>query len=103
MHKLEFHPLVNDDFVKAATYFTSLSLAALNRFKFSLQNGYINIIEKPENYFVLQKKNKIRRIHLDNFSYSIIYAIRDNNLIYVLAIKHDKQRNYWKKRLKTIK
>ena len=102
MYKLEFYPLINDYFSEAATYSASISLTALNRFKFSLKNGYINILAKPENYFVLQTKNKIRRYHLDDFAYSIIYAMRANNLIYVLAIKHDKQRNYWNKRLNPI-
>jgi hypothetical protein len=74
IYKLEFHPLVNDDFAKAATYYNAISTGLFNKFKGSLQQGYLNIIHQPEHYFVLHKNGRIRRYHLEHFPYSIIYA-----------------------------
>lgn len=96
---LEFNVAVNDDFKRAANHYLNISTHLLDRFKTEIKTAYIHIAESPENYFVLQKKNKIRRYRLEKFPYSIIYSQQKEDTVYILAIKHDKQKDYWKKRI----
>jgi plasmid stabilization system protein ParE len=97
MHKLQLHPLVKSDFIEAAAYYKNISPEQLQRFITELKEAYQSIQRSPAHYLVLIKSRNVRRISLKSFDYSVIYAIK-KEMIIVLAIKHHRQRNYWKNR-----
>lgn len=97
MYKLEIHPLVEADFTKAALYYDSSSIEIFEHFKDSLKNAYSSIRNTPFNYLVLVKSRNIRRISLKNFPYSVIYTVKGDQIL-ILAIRHHKQREFWKQR-----
>ncbi len=98
MHKLEFHPLVSDDVIKTALFYQEASKETLNRFKEDLLEIYTTLKATPSHYFVLIKSRQIRRISLKNFPYSVIYTIKEETVL-VLALKHNKQKEFWRKRI----
>ncbi len=98
MHKLEFHPLVSDDVIKAASFYQDVSHETFTHFKEDLFETYSTLKATPSHYFVLIKSRQIRRIPLKNFPYSIIYTIKKDAVL-VLALKHNKQKEAWRKRI----
>lgn len=99
-YNIIFHPGVHTDVDKALKHYEAVSTALGLNFESELINCYSRIAQNPNYYFVLHKKLNVRRILLKKFPYKLIFSIRENKTVWVVALAHHRQGALWKKRLK---
>jgi plasmid stabilization system protein ParE len=58
------------------------------------------IVEAPERYAVLRSEPRARRLVVEDFPFSVVYALVDDDTIFVVAVAHQRRRpRYWGRRL----
>jgi len=98
-YKLIFHPDSHLDIHKALSRYEKINKELGIAFESELIKCYERIAANPLHYFVLHKRLKMRRVILKRFPYKIIFQVRKNNTIYILALMHQQMKTNWRKRL----
>ncbi len=99
-YNLIFHPAIHSEIDEALLYYESISKTLALDFEAALIKSYEGIKANPLYYFVLHKRLKVRRALLKKFPYKIIFQVKNNKSVWVVALTHHKKSSYWKKRLK---
>jgi mRNA-degrading endonuclease RelE of RelBE toxin-antitoxin system len=99
-YKLIFHPDTHFEIDKALTWYESFSKELGLDFESELLKCYERVATNPLHYFVLHKRLKIRRALLKRFPYKLIFQVKRNNTVCIVALTHQKRKSYWNKRLK---
>ena len=96
MNRLLFHPEAQAELISAINYYEGQNIGLGNIFLTEIENSIKKIEKNPTYWKVLAKE--VRRYQVPRFPYSIFY-IYLSDLIYIVAIAHNKRRpNYWKER-----
>jgi hypothetical protein len=98
-HKLLFHPDTHEEIDKALAKYESISIQLGLEFESELIKCYERITANPNYYFVLHKRLKIRRALLKKFPYKIIFQVRKNRTVWIVALTPHKRSTYWRKRI----
>ncbi len=69
-----------------------------NRFLFELNNCIEKLREQPKSYLIIEAP--VRRILLQSFPYKLLFFVKDENEIVIIALVHTKQsKRFIKKRI----
>lgn len=94
MKNVVFHPLAEQEFFDAATYYEEQ--------KVGLGLEYLEEVEHAINFLTRypeagsQVRGSVRRLTLPKFPYSLLYRVLENDQIRILAVAHHKRGpRYW--------
>lgn len=87
---LEFHPQVAEDFLQAAEFYESRNVSLVPAFQREFNQVLQQIVANPLLYAEVRG---IRRALLVRFPFSVLYRVREPNVIRVLALRHHKRKN----------
>ena len=95
--KFEFHPEALEEYKDAAHYYEGCQSGLGHRFIASVEQAILHIIERPEQWKVLEKE--IRRYLTRVFPYAILYAIEPDYILIIAVMHCHREPGYWKKRI----
>jgi plasmid stabilization system protein ParE len=98
MNELQQHPEVEAEIDESVHYLEARSLWAADDFIEELRAAMRKIRLNPKHcHFTYQE---YRRCNIPRFHHAIIYRQRSEDVVYVIAVIHDKRSpDYWKKRI----
>lgn len=89
----KLHPEARTEYREAIMFYG----IAAERFTSAIETAIAEIIRRPERFRELEPGVRICRV--SKFPYSILYAVREQNVT-ILAFKHDRRNpDYWRGRL----
>ena len=98
MKDYRFLPEAEDEMNEAADFYDSRAYGLGTEFLDDVQRAVDLIRDYPE--IGLQFTDDLRRVSIQRFPFSVIYAIRPTELM-IVAIAHQRRRpGYWKERIK---
>jgi toxin ParE1/3/4 len=85
------------DIIETNNFYNSQSIELGNKFKYSLDYRFRNLLLNPDIYPFEFKT--VRKFVMEFFPYNIFY-ICEKNIVYILAVFHQKRNpDVWKKRI----
>lgn len=94
---VEFHPLAADEAQAAERWYRERNEIASGRFQRELDRAIELISERPEAGFPYLSKT--RRILLRRFPFFVVYRIRSDDNVQIVAVAHARRRpGYWRER-----
>jgi toxin ParE1/3/4 len=95
--KAEFHPTASDEIVETTAYYEGEVPGLGDRFIAEVESITEVLCDQPN--IGQSVGDKLRRILLARFPYSLIYSI-ESERIWVIAVAHHRRRpGYWQERL----
>ena len=95
--KAEFHPTASDEIVETTAYYESEVPGLGDRFIAEVESIIEVLCDQPN--IGQSVGDKLRRILLARFPYSLIYSI-ESERIWVIAVAHHRRRpGYWQERI----
>ena len=95
--KAEFHPTASDEIVETTAYYESEVPGLGDRFIAEVESITEVLCDQPN--IGQSVGDKLRRILLARFPYSLIYSI-ESERIWVIAVAHHRRRpGYWQERI----
>ncbi|MEP6700235.1 MAG: hypothetical protein ABJA85_02930 [Bacteroidota bacterium] len=98
-YKIIFHPDTHLEIDAALTWYESINTTLSIELEAELIKCYQKIGNNPQHYFILHKRLKIRRALLKKFTYKLVFQIQKNKTVWIIALAHQRQKSYWKRRL----
>jgi toxin ParE1/3/4 len=96
--KLEFHPAASEEFIEAGEYYEA-ALPGLGR-RFLLAVRKTTELAREHSESGVPGPGSSRRLAVSGFPYDIVYRRRDDDLLEVLAVAHQRRRpGYWRERM----
>jgi plasmid stabilization system protein ParE len=96
-HKVELHPLAEEEFLAAYAWYSERSETAARAFLREMDHAVLRISEAPERW--PKYASLTRRFLLARFPFSVIYRIAEQ-VVEVIAVAHHKRKpGYWRPRL----
>jgi toxin ParE1/3/4 len=94
---LRIHPEARLEFQRSAAYYRTISRELAARFTDDVEQAFRDVLRSPFLYPILE--NPARAKLLDDFPFSIVYAI-ESDVVFVIAVMHQKRRpGYWRSRI----
>lgn len=97
MLSISFHPDVRLEVIDSFSWYQEQSLGLGHEFIQELEESFVSIRSLPSAWAKMGQTH--RRYVLSRFPYSVIYKVRQNQEIFVVAVMHNHQKpKYWKER-----
>jgi plasmid stabilization system protein ParE len=97
IQRVSFNRLASKDYRDARDWYAGQSPEVAARFKAEIDGAVHRILSDPDTWPSVS--GKFRRVSLDRFPHSLIYYVREEEDIRVVAIAHPSRRpGYWRRR-----
>ncbi len=94
---IEFHYLAVDELRQALAWYRAKSVRAAERFVERVHEAVLRVLADPESYPVIRRGFHYLRI--PKFPFVLVYRIRAQNDVFVIAVAHTSRRSgYWRRR-----
>jgi toxin ParE2 len=95
---VHFHPAADREYLSSLAWYAERSLAAALDFECEFQRALSAIEEAPERWPTYI--SRCRRYVLHQFPFSVVYRVREKDVL-ILAVAHGHRRpGYWRNRLR---
>ena len=93
----EFHELASDELRSAVHWYRSRAPEVSERFLAAVDRTIERIEADPESYPLIGRKHRYLRV--SRFPYLLVYDIRPDHIIRIIAVAHTSRRSgYWQQR-----
>jgi plasmid stabilization system protein ParE len=97
MHKVVFHRLASREVLAAKSWYQSRSELTHQRFHRALAESVDRVMVNPTAFSALT--GRFRYVRLRRFPYILIFELRADNTVFVVAVAHTSRRpGYWRGR-----
>lgn len=94
---IEFHPLARDELRQALLWYRAKSTRAAQRFVNQVHQAVVRLAVDPLSYPVIRRG--FHYVRVSRFPFVLVYRIRSEKDVFVVAVAHTSRRSgYWKRR-----
>lgn len=94
---IEFHPLALQELRRAQAWYRDKSLQAAERFFEKTSRTIDRILSDPASHAPIGRNS--RYVRIARFPYVLIYRVRHEKDVYMIAVAHtSRRRGYWRNR-----
>lgn len=93
---IEFHRLALEELRQAQAWYRQKSLPAAERFFQQTNRTIERLLADPASYSAIGRN--CHYVTISRFPFVLIYRIRSQNDMFVVAVAHTARRRYWRKR-----
>ncbi|MCE9548334.1 MAG: type II toxin-antitoxin system RelE/ParE family toxin [Planctomycetia bacterium] len=98
MAEIPFHRLAAKELLAAAAWYAQRSEQARQRFRLAIAGAIDRILSNPESHAVIADSYRHARVR--RFPYVLIFEIRSDRTIQIVAVAHTSRRpGFWRRRV----